>query len=336
MGVSIPQKEDCPRHNCGGTSTVQLFDEDVGVTAFCFKCRTPFDVEETEALLEGREPKKAKQFSQEEVQEQIDEIVSCPVMAIPERKLTEETAKYFQVRTGLSPSDGKTKNTWHFPLTRKEDNKRILAGYKTRLISEKRMWSTRGVGGAELFGWAKAERDGGRTLFICEGEFDAMTIHQVLSDNAKERGYQKMFSSVSLPSGAGNAKRVISQHVKDIGRIFKEVRLVFDQDKAGQEAEKEAVLALEGSGLDVFICKLPYKDANEALMKGDTAAIIKACVFEKQVADSGNLVCSQDLWEKAAERPVIGEDWPWQGLTKLTKGIRSGETWYFGAAPKMG
>ena len=334
MGVCIPQKEDCPK--CGGTDTVQLFEEEIGTTAFCFKCRKPYDTDETDALLNGREPKKAVTFTQEEIQEQIQEIVECPVMAIPERGLTLDTAKYYQVRTGLSQSDGRTPATWHFPLTKVVDGKRTLAGYKTRLITEKRMWSTRGCADAELFGWSKAERDGGRTLYICEGEFDAMTVHQVLMDNAKSKGYTKAFSVVSLPSGASSTKRSISAHTKDISRIFKEVRLVFDQDEAGQKAEKEAVLALEGSGLDVFVCKLPYKDANEALMKGDTAAIIKACVFEKQQADSGTLVCSETLWDKAEERPVMGESWPWPGLTKLTKGVRPGETWYFGAAPKFG
>jgi len=334
MGVCVPQKCDCPK--CGGTDTVQLFEEEQGVTSFCFKCRTVYDVDETRGLLNGTEVRKAVQYSEQEIQAQIQGIIEAPVLDIPERGLTLDTAKYFQVRTGLSEQDGRTRNTWHFPLTKVRDGKRYLAGYKTRLIQEKRMWSTRGCSDAEMFGWSKAERDGGKTLYICEGEFDAMTVHQVLLDNAKQRGYQKLFSVVSLPTGAQSAKAAVSRHVKDIARIFKEVRLVFDQDEAGQKAEKEAVLALEGESVQVYVCKLPYKDANEALMKNDTDAILKACVFEKQEADSGSLVNSDTLWDKAEERPVMGEPWPWDGLTKLTKGIRDGEVWYFGAAPKLG
>lgn len=336
MGVCIPVKIDCVK--CGGTETVQLFEQEGGEhDAYCFRCRTPFDEEQTKDLLNGYEPKPARQVTPEQVKEQIEDVLQCPVMAIPQRGLTEATAKYFQVRTGFSSEDGKTPETWHFPLTKVGDNnKPFLCGFKNRLIEEKRMWNTPGVGGCELFGWQKALKQGGKTLYITEGEFDCMSVHQVLTENAKERGFGVLFSVVSLPLGAGSAKKYISQHVDEIKRIFKEVRLVFDQDEPGQKAEKEAVLALEGTDLPVFICKLPYKDANDALMKGDTQAILKACVFEKQQADSGSLVNSADLWEKAEERPVMGEEWPWPGLTRLTKGVRPGETWYFGAAPKMG
>ena len=333
MGVCLPTKIDCPK--CSGTDTVNLFEqEDQTVDAFCFKCRTTYDPDETEGLLNGEPVKKAKEYTEADIQAQITEILECPVRDIMERGLREDTVKRFKVRTGFSEQDGVTPSTHHFPLTRDDGSK--LAGFQTRVIENKQTYSTRGVGGCDLFGWASAKKQGGKTLYITEGMYDCMTVDQVLRDNCKQRGYNVTFSVVSLPLGAASAKKYISQHVKDIERMFKEVRLVFDQDQAGQKAEKEAVLALEGSGVQVYVCKLPYKDANDALKAGDTDAIIKACVFEKQEADSGTLLNSDTLWEKAEERPVMGEPWPWHQLTKLTKGIRPGETWYFGAAPKMG
>src|SRR3546814_1646513 len=42
------------------------------------------------------------------------------------------------------------------------------------------------------------------------------------------------------------------------------------------------------------------------------------------------------LREAATVRPEMGIEWPWPGLTKITRGIRRGETYYLGAGVKMG
>lgn len=331
-GICV-EKIDCPK--CGGTDTLQVFDSEGEHDGFCFKCKTPYDPEQIQAALDGREPRPPQHLSEEYIKEQIQEIIECPILAMDSRGIRQDTCSYFKVRTGLSEADGKTPDTWHFPLTRNDGKE--LNGFQTRIIETKRTFNTRGVGGCDLAGWRQALKRGGRTLYITEGMIDMLTVHQVLTDNAKKNGYStEAFSVVSLPLGAGSAKKYISKHTKDIDRLFKEVKIVFDQDTAGKVAEKEAVLALENVSCDVFVCTLPYKDANDALKANDEQAIIKALIFEKQKADTTSLVNSDELWEKAQERPVMGEPWPWEGLTKLTKGIRDGETWYFGAAPKMG
>ena len=334
MAGTCVEKIDCPR--CGGTDTLQVFEQGDGETnGYCFKCQTPFDPEETSAALDGREPKKAIDLPEEYIKQQLQEIMECPIKALPSRGLREDTASYFKVRTGLSEADGKTPETWHFPLTK--NNGTELAGYQTRIIETKQTFNTRGVGGCDLAGWRQALKRGGKTLYITEGMLDMMTVHQVLTDNAKRNGYSpEAFSVVSLPLGAMSAKKYISQHTKDIERLFKEVKIVFDQDEAGKKAQKEATLALEGIACDVYVCTLTYKDANDALRAKDEQALIKALLFNTEKAETSSILNSDDLWEKAKERPVVGEPWPWDGLTRLTKGLRGGETWYFGGAPKMG
>lgn len=334
MAGTCVEKADCPKPECQGTNTVQVFEQDDGThDSHCFKCGWNFDEGQTKDLLDGRQPRQAVELPEEYIQQQKDEILACGIKEIPERKLTLDTVKHFKVRTGLSEQDGQTPSTHHFPLTR-EDGKK-LAGFQTRIIEGKQTFNTRGVAGCDLFGWKQALK-GGKTLYITEGFYDAMSIHQVLMKNSISRGYAPTFHVVSLPLGAGSAKKYISQHAKEISRLYKEVRIVFDQDEAGQKAERDATLALQGIDAQVMVCKLPYKDANDALKAGDEDAILKACLFQAEKAEGSNTLNSEDLWDKAAERPVVGEPWPWDGLTKKTKGLRAGETWYIGAGQKMG
>src|SRR3546814_19883421 len=80
--------------------------------------------------------------------------------------------------------------------------------------------------------------------------------------------------------------------------------------------------------------------------------------YEMRISDWSSDVCSSDVWravqfaaekqkntrivmgsslrEAATVRPEMGIEWPWPGLTKITRGIRRGETYYLGAGVKMG
>jgi len=336
MAGTCVEKTQCPVCESNG-ETVQIFEEEDGaITGYCFRCFKPFDEGQTKDLLNGREPRKAKALPEEYIKQQIQEMLECPIVALKSRGLTLDTTKHFKVRTGLSEQDGKTPHTWHFPLTRNDGKE--LAGFQTRIIETKQTYNTRGVSGCDLMGWKQALK-GGKTLYITEGPLDAMSVHQVLTENSLSRGYTPTFNVVSLPLGAGSAKKYISQHAKDISRLYKEVRIVFDQDEAGQKAEKDATLALQGIDAQVMVCKLPYKDANDALKAGDEEAILKACLFQAEQAPSSGLILdttNPEYWEEASKPPEMGKPWPWKGLTDLTRGYREGEVWYFGAPPKFG
>lgn len=108
--------------------------------------------------------------------------------------------------------------------------------------------------GAEpcLFGWHLIDPKA-RSIAICEGEIDAMTLHQM--------GH----AALSVNAGAGNHQWIDN----DWDRLsrFSEIYLCYDNDEAGQKGAKEAA-----KRLGLMRCKVvhfgSHKDANDALVSG--------------------------------------------------------------------
>jgi twinkle protein len=138
---------------------------------------------------------------------------------------------------------------------------------------------------------------------------------------------------VSLTKGASGAAEEIGAWSAEIQRNFKEVCLVFDEDEAGREAVKKVAAILPAA---LRCGTLPAKDPNECIMKGFLKGLVNAVKFKAEIPKNTHLVDLTTLFEQAKVPPVYGLSWPWEGMTKLTRGIRFGETIYFGAGVKMG
>ena len=161
-----------------------------------------------------------------------------------------------------------------------------------------------------------------RKLIITEGEIDALSVYQVNGGNPV----------VSLPNGAGNAKKAI-QHNLEFIEQFEEVILMFDMDDVGQKAVED-VVELISIG-KVKIASLPEKDANDCLQKGKIAEITKA-IFNAQEYRPDGVISAASLWEEINKPIENGLSYPWYELTKLTYGIREHEMIAFGAGTGMG
>lgn len=158
------------------------------------------------------------------------------------RGLTEKTLADFKIAEQVR--DGKTYAI--FPYIR--EGEYINAKYRN--VAEKK--DMRQEGGAEpcLFGWHLIDPNC-RTVAICEGELDAMTLHQV------------GIPALSVNAGAGNHQWIAS----DWQRLerFSEILVCFDADEAGQKGAQEVMHRLGNER-----CKLVQfgsaKDANEYLL----------------------------------------------------------------------
>lgn len=84
------------------------------------------------------------------------------------------------------------------------------------------------------------------------------------------------------------------------------------------------------------MASLPSKDVNDCLLEGRSKACYSACVFNAQKPKNTRLISGNDLHEKAKEPAKYGVSWPWEHITKATRGIRTGETIYIGAGQKQG
>ena len=313
-------------HSCGSSDALQVFQDDhTGkFTAYCFAC----DTYEPSPYEEGEKPKKKVQKSAEKIRLELEEISEYRTVDLPTRKLTKKSLEYFGVKVGVSEQDGTTPVFHYYPYYQNGE----VVGYKARL-SPKTFWSVGSLKDAELFGWQQALQTGAKALYITEGELDAVALYQALKNKARGSKYEAYNPAVvSLISGGTSAKKDLAKFLPSLSSNFKEIVLVFDQDKAGAAAVKDAMQILPYAKT----VTLPAKDANECIIKGFEMALCNAVLFKKERPKNTRLVWGWEVEEEARKETPMGLSWPWEGLTALTRGMRFGETIYLGSGVKMG
>ena len=315
------------KHDACGSKNLQVFQaEDGTYNGYCFGCGTVVKDPYKDRPPDYKPTIKRK--SPEDIAAEIGEIQECSFHPLPERKLGVKALERFGIRVGLSEVDGVTPVIHYYPKTIAGQ----IVGYKCRLIHNKQMWSVGEGKGVDLFGWEQAVEANAKRLYITEGELDAAALFTIIKKQQKAEYRESDPSIVSLPDGAGTADKAIGRLLPKIRKNFKEVVLVFDQDEAGKIAV-EKVLKIAP---DFLVAELPCKDANECLVKGHIKAAFNAIMFKSSKAKNTKLVWGEELHEAAKEQAEFGVSWPWKGLTEKTRGIRTKETIYLGAAQKMG
>ena len=316
-------------HSCGSRRGLQVFQkEDGSYDGFCFSCGTavtdPYK-DKPEGYKPAYNPK-----TDEEIQEEIDEVKEFQTVALKDRGLSKESLEHFGIKIGLSEVDGVTPTSHFYPYYKGDE----LKGFKCRVIEGKKFFSIGSVKDVDLFGWHQAVLSGGKKLFVTEGEMDAVALYQIFRAVNKGTKYESNIPAiVSLAHGSGSAVKELLKHRETIFMHFKEIVLVFDQDKPGEEAV-EAVLKVFPEG--VSVAHLPRKDANQCLLEGVSKAAYNAVAFNSVKPKNTRLVLADSLFEEAKAAPAIGYPWPWESVTKKTRGIRLGETIYIGAGQKQG
>ena len=312
--------------------SLQVFKNDDGTfSGYCFSCgryvSNPLgEISEEDAeKIRNTQPK-----TKEEIEEEIAEIKECKYLDIKYRDMDPEDWKYYGVRLGVSTYDGVTPAFVCFPRTK--DGK--VVSFKVKCFNKKIMWSVGENEDIDLYGWARASKAGSKTLYITEGEEDAQALRKMLKQMNRGTEYESLdYDVVSLNNGASSAVKEIARQLKDINALFKEVVLVFDQDRPGQDAAREVVSKLLP---DAKIAKLPCKDANACLHEGRVKATRDAVVFNMQKSMPSTIRSMDSLLEEALEEVQYGISTPWPELDKLTYGIRKKEVWGIGGGTGTG
>lgn len=230
----------------------------------------------------------------------------------------------------MSERDGVTPDTVMHPYTR--DGK--VVGFKVKLLNKKIMWSIGGTKNCDLYGWLGAKKVGGLTLYITEGEEDAIALREILMQMNKGTAYADHgVAVVSLNHGSDSAIEDISRHLDEINKTWKKVVLAFDNDGPGKKAAKAVKARLLPQ---CQIASLPAKDANACLRNGLLKATRDALVYNAEKPLPTSLLSVNSLIEEALEEVVYGSDYPWPGLTELTYGQRKGELISIGAGTGIG
>lgn len=316
-------------HDKCGSKNLQVFlNEDGKYTGFCFGCgeyvHDPYH----------DKPKDYKptfiRKTKEQIEAEIAEIGEYQTLDLPDRKLKKYALEYFGVKIGVSQEDGQTPVSHHYPYYDVNDT---LVGYKNRVIENKKMWSIGDLKQATFFGWPQAKTSAGDTLYITEGECDAVALYQILKDaNASTQYADRNPPIVSLPKGAGHAASALAEMLPEINKHFKKITLVFDMDEAGRKAANECLRIYPAAK----VAPLPTKDVNDGLIMGRSKAVKDAILFKAETPKNTKLVFGSSLAEKARTPAEWGYSYPFKKLTEITRGQRLGEVVYWGAGVKMG
>lgn len=318
-------------HHCGSRQGLNLYEEEDGrVTGWCFSCKQHEpDPLNGNTMEQSGTPRTVR--SPEEIKKELDEISTYPILGLTDRQIGKATMERFGTRVSLDQERQESVAVHYYPYESLTSG--AVEGYKFRVVEGKRIRSIGQLKDVYPFGWSQAISTGAPRLYITEGEIDAMSLFSVIMQNNAKKGYSEHIPAVvSVPHGAASASADIAKVAAEIRKHFKEVVLVFDMDEAGQRAVQDVLKVFP----DAIVATLPKKDVNECVLEGHTKALINAVMWNASAPKNSRLILGSELAALAKEKPEMGLSWPWPEMTKLTRGIRRGEVYYFGSGVKMG
>ena len=240
---------------------------------------------------------------------ELDTLSSYPINS---RGISKEVVEYFSVKMGFD--EDRKPASHYYPYTR---NGKTVAYKERKLPKEFRVHGD--FKNVELFG--QSLFSGGRTLVICEGEIDTLSVAQAFKEYKNT-----IYPVVGMASAADTT--AILRH-RDWINSFNNVILMLDQDDAGQKAV-DTIAKMIKTG-KAKVAKLPEKDANETLMKRGKDAILRA-VWDAQEWSPAGIVMGEDIWDQFMARQEV-ESIPYpnclSGLNTKLGGMRYGEITLF-------
>lgn len=250
--------------------------------------------------------------------ESLESVEALPIDALPDRRITKQTAEFFGVRVSYDTAS-RTVDAHYYPYYKRGK----LSGYKKRIVETKKFPAIGDIKEAQLFG-QQLYNEGGKLLIITEGECDAMAAHQMLRDAGKQ------YRVVSLKDGASSTS--IKNNLEWV-ETFGTIILALDQDEPGKKAAQEiAELLTPGK---VKIMSFSEKDANDMLLAGKEKEFIQS-LFNATMFRPDGIVSGADTWEILKNKPRV-ESIPypldWEKMNQKTYGVRLGEldTWTSGS-----
>lgn len=293
-------KEACDE--CGSSDAKHVYED--GHT-HCFSCnKTTFPKEES-APVKTTTPTT-------NTSNNIAELHSLNSYPMSSRGISQEVVEFFDVKMGFD--ENRKPKSHYYPYTKNN----TTTAYKERQLP-KSFYVHGDFKDVDLFGQSKFS--GGRTLVICEGEIDVLSVAQAFKDY---KGV--IYPVVGLPS-ASDTNSVLRQ--RDWVNGFAKVILMMDHDEAGDKATD--VLSKMIKAGKAFVAKLPEKDANETLVKHGKDAILRAIWDAKEWSPAG-IVTGDKVWEHfLARQSVTSVLFPdcMQGINDKVGGMRHGEITLF-------
>jgi len=298
----VTGKNPCPFPKCDSSDGFHWYG--AGKGGFCYSCNRSILSDERKTELG---------INRYEWTDEMEEEVSTKALLTTEdvtqikgytgtkggnlRCITDETYAAYSVRFKYSEETQEIVETY-YPYT--EEYK--PAGYKIRIMNPKNFRSIGKIGkNSDLFG-AWKQRQGGRVLVITSGEADALAGYQMMEDYRK--GKSGNFEPTLFVSAAigetGSHKQFQAQY--DYLSLWDKIIYYPDQDSAGLAA-LESINTVMPKGR-LFVGKLPLKDVNEMLIKGQQKQFVKSFFDAKPYTPTG-VVGSSELFDAMVEASEV-------------------------------
>lgn len=243
----------------------------------------------------------------------VDDINALPIMYDPSRGVPEEVYTKYGVRGTVDEESGVV-NRLFYPYT----SNGVVTGYKIRTLPKKFFISGTLEG---LFGESTCSPSRGKTLFITEGEEDALALRHACT------GKWDKHDVVSLPNGAsleGGLDKTLTSRMEFIAK-YGSVVLCLDNDEAGIATSKRLANWLSGFIGQIKVVSVPLKDPSDHVRQGKVPdlkqAIIKAPRYQPDEVIRG---CDLDI-KDITRAAVPGLSTPFPDLDRKLHGVRKGE-----------
>tara|TARA_R110000744_G_scaffold249195_2_gene365461 strand:- start:7369 stop:9057 length:1689 start_codon:yes stop_codon:yes gene_type:complete len=307
MGV-FKKHEACP--NCGSSNANAQYDDGTG---WCFACHTYSKDKQTNNGENDMATSVASTIRDNTITTQ-----QGSFSALTDRGITLETCKKYNVT--ITKNEDGTVTHHNYPYYDKSNK---LAAYKVRDVVEKDFrtsgsWPVTSLFGQQLFGSPS------KFITICEGELDAMAAHQMLGN----------YPVVSIRNGAGSGLKDCKRSLEFLDS-FDNVVICFDSDKVGMKAAQDVADLFTPGKCHILTTAL--KDPCEYLKVNKSKDFVSEWFNNKKQYTPEGIVCLSDMWDSLNEKEdIIAVDYPWEGLQKLTYGMRLGELCTFAAGTGAG
>ena len=254
--------EKLPCKDCGSSDSVQTYlnqDKDLGIDWYTSFCHGECWEGKGDPYTDGKAPQ-VEVKSEGQIREEIQTISSCKPFKPTQDFRGIPPSRYvaWGCRLLYSEFDGKTPYAIGFPYS----NYTELSGWKCRPFLHKNFFAVGKTSNVDLFGWVRAKYLGGDTLWVTEGEFDAIALEYCMILAGKEKNYPV----TSLSQGGGSIRKNLEFMEDRLGN-YKHIALVLDDDKVGRIAEKTA-LEMFPDKIRIISKPKGNKDANDALKAG--------------------------------------------------------------------
>jgi len=192
------------------------------------------------------------------------------------------------------------------------DKDGYLVGAKTR--SPDKDFRTQGTWQDTVLFGQNLFTKGGKYITITEGEYDAMSAYQMLGSK---------YPVVSIKNGSAGALKDCRASYEYLDS-YENIVVCFDSDEAGTKAANQ-VAELFGGKTKVFKHTKDEKDANDYVKYNRTKEFVDRWWSSERFVPDG-IVAGSSLWDEV-NKPIAPAQclYPYDGINKLTYGIRFGE-----------